>query len=65
MRLGLAFDRLYSAQIPYDVGVTSYEAFGALEAAPLANLRTIEFVLRDERCYAAFADAAHERWGRR
>ena len=40
-------------------------AFGALEAAPLTSVRAIEFVLRDDRCYAAFADAAHERWGRR
>ena len=27
--------------------------------------QTLEFVLRDEKVYAAFADAAHARWGRR
>ena len=26
--------------------------------------QTLEFVLQDERVYAAFADAAHARWGK-
>ena len=52
-------------------GIGARAAFDAVEHYTMANasasfkLTLLEFLLNDARVYAAFADAAHLRWGKR
>ena len=59
----LALPALCCGVAGFPAAASARAAFDAIEQADFGSLRRIEFMLLDERAYAAFADAAHARWG--